>query len=319
MRLVLTLLVLVLATAIVSLVTWEIVHRRSRIVRLWNPSSFPGRFGGGLGVLEGGVVSDLLGDRDPEAIVLLHGLGSTADYFGDVYEGLANTHRLVMPDLLGFGRSLDEQRVDFGIDAHVHALEGALAALGLGERRLHFAAHSMGASLALAFAKRHPDRVVGVVLWSPPVYPPTSSSEAIERLGDEVGGLSRVLLADNEWAQRLCRWNCDHRRASGWVMAALAPTWPIDVSRRAALHTWDAFMGSLGSLVVDADWAELFDLDAPVTVVRGADDTIGDRAYLASVAQRASIVDVEGADHHVALTHPHLLFDLLDRPHDGRG
>ena len=309
MSLLLTLVVFLLVVVIVSLLTWELVHRRSDIVRIWNPSSFPGRITGGLGMLEGGHVSDRLSEDEPEVVVLLHGLGATSDYFGDVYEGLANTHRLVMPDLLGFGRSLDEHRRDFGLDAHVDAVDGALGSIGLGEARVFVAAHSMGSAVALAWAKRHPERTVGVALWAPPVY---ADADDAQRVGDDAGGMARLLVADQEWSQRVCRWSCDHRAAAGWIMAAGSPRFPVDVSRRAALHSWDAFDGSLRSLVLHADWRCLFDVDAPVTVVRGTEDGIGDRRALAAAARHATIIDVEGADHHVALTHSHLLFDLLE-------
>lgn len=306
----LTVIVVLLTLAIAALITWEFKQRRSAIVKVWNPSSFPGRITGGLGMLEGGAPSDRLSADDPEVVLLLHGLGATADYFGDIYEGIAIDHRLVMPDLLGFGRSLDEKRSDFGLDAHVDAIDGVLGSLGLGEARVLVAAHSMGSAVALAWARRHPDRATGVVLWAPPVY---ASVEAAEKIGDEVGGMSKLLIADNDWSRRLCRLNCDHRRVAGWLMAAAAPRWPTDVSRRASLHTWSAFDGSFSALVLDADWSHLFDIDTPVTIFRGTNDLIGDRIHLTSVARRATIVDVENADHHVALTHPHLMFDLLER------
>lgn len=310
MQVLLTAIVVVLVVAIASLIIWEFKQRRSAVVKVWNPSSFPGRITGGLGMLEGGAPSDRLGVDDPEVVLLLHGLGATADYFGDIYEGIAIDHRLVMPDLLGFGRSLDELRSDFGIEAHVDAIDGVLASLGLGESRVLVAAHSMGSAVALAWAQRHPARATGVVLWAPPVY---ASTEAAEKIGDEVSGMSKLLIADNDWSRRLCRLNCDHRRLAGWLMAAAAPRWPTDVSRRASLHTWSAFEGSFHALVLDADWSILFDIDTPVTIFRGTEDSIGDRIHLTSVARRATIVDVERADHHVALTHPHLLFDLLER------
>ena len=139
MTLLLTLLALVLAAAIVALLAWEVRHRRSDLVAAWNPSTYPGRVTGGLGMLEGGTVSDRLGPGEPEVVVLLHGLGATADYFGDVYEGIGRTRRLVMPDLLGFGRSLDERRHDFSLETQVAALERGLDAIGVGGARLAIA------------------------------------------------------------------------------------------------------------------------------------------------------------------------------------
>lgn len=310
MQVFLSIVVVLLAASISALIVWEVKQRRSALVRVWNPSSFPGRVTGGLGMLEGGSPSDRLAADDPEVVVLLHGLGATADYFGDIYEGIAIDHRLVMPDLLGFGRSLDEHRTDFSLDAHVDAIDGVIESLGLGRSRILIAAHSMGSSVALAWAARHADRAIGVVLWGPPVYP---AIDAAEKIADEVGGMSKLLMADNDWSRRLCRLNCEHRRIAGWLMAAAAPRWPTDVSRRASVHTWEAFDRSLHELVLEADWRSLFAIDTPVTIFRGADDPIGDRIHLTSVARRATIVDVDGADHHVALTHPHLLFELIER------
>ena len=38
-------------------------------------------------------------------IVLLHGLGASGVYWGSAYDRLGDGHRLVVPDLLGFGAS----------------------------------------------------------------------------------------------------------------------------------------------------------------------------------------------------------------------
>ena len=314
MTVLLTALVVLLTVAIVALVTWEIVHRRSPLVRAWHPSTFPGRVGGGLGMLAGGAVSDRLRDDEPEAVVLLHGFGATADYFGDLYEGLGNSHRLVLPDLLGFGRSLDETRHTFSLADHVDAIEGALYSLGLGSSKVFLAAHSMGAAVALAWAGRHPDRVTGIALWAPPIYDTrrSDSDELTHELADRIGGVTRLLLSDEQWAERMCRVSCANRDVSGWLVASAAPKWPVDVSRRAALHTWEAFDCSVNALVLDVDWSTLFRVDASVTIFRGADDPVGDREFTESVAGGAHIIDVEDADHHLPITHPNLLFDLLD-------
>jgi pimeloyl-ACP methyl ester carboxylesterase len=40
------------------------------------------------------------------AFVLLHGLVTSSDTFGSSYDRLASYARLVVPDLLGFGRSM---------------------------------------------------------------------------------------------------------------------------------------------------------------------------------------------------------------------
>ena len=309
MTILLTIVAILLVPSIIGLIVWDAAHRRSDIVKAWNPSSFPGRVTGGLGMHGGGSPTDRLGDDDPETIVLIHGLGGTADYFGDLYEGLAIDHRLVMVDLLGFGLSIDDHRTDFTIDAHVDAIDGALASVGAGNDRVCLAAFSMGSGVALAWAARHPERTTEVILWGPPTYPgEMTDAEIIERSGL----LTRTIWSKRPMAIRLSEWVCRHRWAAGWVMAAFAPRFPIDMSRRASLHSRASYLGSLDALVLGPPWPELFtDVQSPVTVFRGTEDTVGRRDYLAAVGRRATIVHVEGADHHVPLTHPHLLFDHL--------
>ena len=51
-------------------------------------------------------------------IVLLHGLGASGDYWGSVYDRLGDGHRLVVPDLLGFGAS-PRPSAGYGPDEHV--------------------------------------------------------------------------------------------------------------------------------------------------------------------------------------------------------
>lgn len=354
MTLVLTLVALVLGAVIVGLVAWEIRHRRSDLVAAWNPSTYPGRVSGGLGMLEGGAVSDRLGPHEPEVVVLVHGLGATADYFGDVYEGVGRTRRLVMPDLLGFGRSLDEQRYDFSLEAQVGALERGLDAIGVGGARLAIAGHSTGAAVALAFAARHPSRVTDVVLWSPPVRP----SEQFEPLdgdidagddagdgddgagddgdgagddGDDTGlrrpgrrgdrdadrwrpfGLTtRLHQFGTDWSYRAAQWMVRHRTAAGLVTAWVTPRVPVPVSRRSVVQSWAAFETVVDELLLHADWESLFEIDAPVTVFHGTADDLVDRNGLASVARRARVVEIDGADHHLAVTRPDLLFDRLE-------
>lgn len=81
---------------------WLIRHRSSRAVRCW-------RLGDGTHRIAGELSVRAMGDGD-RAVILLHGLTASGDYFGAEYDRLADHAQLVIPDLLGFGRSLDEPR-----------------------------------------------------------------------------------------------------------------------------------------------------------------------------------------------------------------
>ena len=293
-----------------SVALWQLAHRTSPLVRRWNRSSFPRHTAGPISIRDSGST----GRTNEEVIVLLHGLGATGDYFGAFYDGLSQKRRVLIIDLLGFGHSLDEHREDFGVDAHVAAIDQALEALALHESNVVVAAHSMSSAVAMTWADRNRHRTRKVFLWGPPIYPPDAAERAV---GKEYGLMGRLLALDTRWAERACRINCANRRLSGSMMALAAPRWPTAISSAAGQHTWNAYHDSLRSLILEFDWTKVLPAAVPVTVFRGADDVIGDPAYTAKIAGGAAIINVPGADHHVALQQPSLLFDALeadDRP-----
>lgn len=170
---------------------WSVSHARSAAVRRWRPPTLERRRHGGLAYRVGGAPDA------PAGVVLLHGLVATGDVFGATPEHLARGHRVVVPDLLGFGRSLDEARDDFSTAAHLDVLD-AVIGRELGGKRLHLGAHSMGSALALRWAARNTamvDRVVclGVPAWSDPA--------AARRSLGRLGPMSRALLVDHRAAR----------------------------------------------------------------------------------------------------------------------
>jgi pimeloyl-ACP methyl ester carboxylesterase len=294
------------ALSVAGIVAWQALHRTASLVQRWSASSFPRNSAGSLSVRDSGTT----GRPNEEVVLLLHGLGATGDYFGAFYDGLSRKRRVVIVDLLGFGHSLDEDRSDFSVDAHVTALDHLLEALDLAGSNVIVAAHSMSSAIALTWADRHRDRAVGVYLWGPPIYPIHAAAQSV---GKEYGVMGRLFALDTKWAERACRVNCWNRDLSGHMMALIAPRWPTEVSSGAGLHTWEAYHGSLRSLILDFDWTRVMPAAVPVTIFHGMDDPIGEGAYRAKLAGGAVIVEVPGADHHVALQHPELLFDALDR------
>jgi len=241
----------------------------------------------------------------------MHGLGATGDYFGAFYDGLSRRRRVVIVDLLGFGRSLDEQRADFDVDDHVDALDDALDSLDLSHASVTLAAHSMSAAVALTWADRNSDRTSHVYLWGPPIYPYEGAAQSV---ASEYGFMGRLFALDTKWAERACRINCWNRNISGQMMALMAPRWPTEISSDASQHSWAAYQLSLRNLILDFNWSSVMPASVPVTVFRGANDSIGDQAHIAKLIGKPRIVIVSGADHHVALQHPELLFDALDSP-----
>jgi pimeloyl-ACP methyl ester carboxylesterase len=96
------------------------------------------------------------------SVVLLHGLGATADLnWSTTIPALSAAFRVVAPDLRGHGRSAAEQRRVTLEDAadDVAALADVMA---LGP--FIVVGYSMGGAIAQLLCRRHPDQVRGLVL-----------------------------------------------------------------------------------------------------------------------------------------------------------
>ncbi|MFG2458932.1 alpha/beta fold hydrolase [Streptomyces sp. NPDC048523] len=98
------------------------------------------------------------------ARVYVHGLGATSPaYFAEtaVHPLLAG-HRSLLIDLLGHGISDRPTAFDYTLEAHADALAEALTSAGVTGAEL--IAHSMGGSVAIVLAARHPRLVSRLVL-----------------------------------------------------------------------------------------------------------------------------------------------------------
>jgi 3-oxoadipate enol-lactonase len=93
-------------------------------------------------------------------VVLLHGFPLDARVWAAQREALAGTHRVVTPDLRGFGRSTSDKPFTMeSIADEVHALLAELGALPVVLGGL-----SMGGYAALAYAKKYPTDLKGLLL-----------------------------------------------------------------------------------------------------------------------------------------------------------
>ena len=104
------------------------------------------------------------GRDDGVPIVLLHGFGGDKDNWSIYSRYLTPHHRLISPDLPGFGgndRSLDR---DYDIPAQSKRLKAFLDAMGIAE--CHIGGNSMGGHIALQFALDYPDKTASLCLFN---------------------------------------------------------------------------------------------------------------------------------------------------------
>jgi pimeloyl-ACP methyl ester carboxylesterase len=88
-------------------------------------------------------------------------VGGDADQWVFCLDAPAVSHRIIAPDLLGFGRS-DKPPIEYRIGGFVEVLGRFLANLGIA--RAHFLGHSLGGWVVAAFALQFPEKVDQLIL-----------------------------------------------------------------------------------------------------------------------------------------------------------
>ncbi len=221
--------------------------------------------------------------------MLLHGLVCSGSYWGKTYDRLAGGHRLIVPDLLGFGGSTGAGTT-FGPDDHVAAIRSVLDELGIIEPVV-IGAHSLGALVAIRFAVTDPDRVRSVVAFGPPVY---RNRVDARRHVASTSPMARLFVLPGNAAERTCRWMCNHRELAARVAAWTHPSLPPEIAAAGVRHTWPSYSETLEQVVLAADTAGwVAHMRCPLRFVGGDRDPVVDLAFLRELADRHTHVTYE--------------------------
>ncbi len=101
-----------------------------------------------------------VGDKGP-GVVLIHGLGGSADIWMHNVQALASQHRLYIPDLPGFGGS-DQPGPSFSPFDYAGFLDDFISLLHVDKPSI--VGQSLGGGVALLYALRFPEKVNKLVL-----------------------------------------------------------------------------------------------------------------------------------------------------------
>ncbi|MFJ1578820.1 alpha/beta fold hydrolase [Streptomyces sp. NPDC088182] len=110
------------------------------------------------------------GDPRAPALVLLHGFPASSHMFRDLIPALADTYRVIAPDMIGFGQSampaVDE--FDYTFDTLTDVTAGLLEQLGVDRFAVYV--HDYGAPVAWRLATRSPGSITAIITQSGNAY-----------------------------------------------------------------------------------------------------------------------------------------------------
>lgn len=249
-------------------------------------------------------------DAVAPTLVFLHGIAGSTASWGAPFRALAGSHRVLLVDLLGFGRS-PKPAVDYSLHDHLDALDHTLTSLGV--VRPVIVGHSMGALLALAYAAHRPQAVQRLLLLALPWY--ASAAEARERIARQ-SLFNRWLAMETPWAHAACTLMCHARPWLMPLMPRLLRDVPPEVARDVLRHNWLSYSRSLRHLVIESNPAAgLARLQAPTLLVQGEQDETApvEPVALGITACPQARLETIAAGHHMIFTHAQELADRVQR------
>lgn len=251
-----------------------------------------------------------LGAGEGEAVLLLHGWPTSSHLYRNIIPALAETHRVIAPDLPGFGQSdkpLD-RRYSFGF--HEQVIEGLLMKLSID--RVTLVVHDLGGPVGLYWATRHPEKVIRLALLNTLVYPEFSWAVKMFGLMTVVPGLKMWLAGPDgiAWALRL-----GVERKEQLTPDVLRP-YQAPFEKPEARHALLKTAQGLGMRGFREIAAKLPEFRVPVRLIYGANDRI-----LPDIAQtmarikrdlpQAEITALPGCGHFLQEDEPERVAELL--------
>lgn len=239
-------------------------------------------------------------------IVFLPGIGATTRYFRDRVRPLAARVRVVLVDLLGFGRS-PKPWATYSVERHVAELHRVLGGLG----PVTLVGHSLGARIAVAYAARHPAQVRRLILISIPYFGGGERArQYFRRRGAEGWFLTHLVPF-----AIICLLS---RHLLGWAFPRLMPDLPREVAEDLTLMTWRSSTSTMWQVVYEYDMAADLDrLPAPLPVLflHGDKDEsapLPNVQRLAATRPGSTLRVLPGGDHQLLLREPAWMLAQID-------
>ena len=101
-------------------------------------------------------------------VIFLHGIPTWSYLWRDIAPEIGTDHRVIVPDLVGYGNSSMADQFDRSVRAQEQVLEQMIDELTDGEVVL--AAHDVGGGAAIRYTAHDSDRVAGLVMSNAVCY-----------------------------------------------------------------------------------------------------------------------------------------------------
>ena len=231
------------------------------------------------------------GASQGDAILCIHGLGATSNFYTPLCLALASRYRVVRPDLPGSGRSPARD----GLSVPLFAEAMARVARSLGLERAHVIGHSLGSIVAQHLALREPKLVRSLALLGPLLAPPEAARQGLKDRAKKARSEGMAEIA----GQILQVATSTDTRNNQPVAAAL-------VRELVMRQDPEGYARSCEALAA-AEPAEIQHIACPTLLVTGDEDAVGTPSGARAMAERipgARLVILPRCGHWTMLERP---------------
>ncbi len=195
------------------------------------------------------------------AVLLVHAFPLCREMWAQQVAALSDKYRVLTPDVLGFGGS-PVPAGGWSLDAMADALAEFLTGIGV-SGPVVFGGLSMGGYIALAFARRHPGRLRGLILADTRAEADTPEARANR---DKTIAFARANTAEAVVEQMLPKLLAERTRSGRPEVAA-------EVRRMGSAQTVDGVAAALAAMRDRPDATPgLRDIRVPTLVLVGSED-----------------------------------------------
>jgi pimeloyl-ACP methyl ester carboxylesterase len=251
---------------------------------------------------------DETGPGNGPAILFLHGITGSRRYWQKKVRPLARDHRLILPDLIGFGLS-PKPHLEYTIDVFRDSVRALVEERGLAGRPMAIVGHSLGGLIALNYAARHGDHVPRMVVLSLPRFTDPVTAHAIFWRGSPH---YRRLLNEHSLAETLAQM----KRSGLELTVRYLLRFPWTVLIDSHKFTFKSLTSTLEHCLLNYQVDGILPSVPPIPtlLIHGEQDSVAPLGHvlpLPAAYPHMRLHTIRGTGHHLFLTHTRQCLALI--------
>lgn len=243
-------------------------------------------------------------------VVALHGSASSGYQWESLTGYIAGRHRVIRPDLPGYGKSAPLATAQMSLPAMVTRLAAVFREIG---EPFHLVGHSFGGAVALKVAQTMPHMVRSLVVIEPAAFHLLADDAADRAYLNPLAGVADAMRADRAagdddtaMARFIDFWNGD----SAWASTSQG-------LRDKLLTTLPQVIADFTAIASErATFADYAQIACPVLAVTGRQSPAVTQHLTERLARHlptAELAEIADAGHMAPLTDPHVIDPMIAR------